>query len=268
MSTGSNLAEVVSSTVIGAFNGSFYSLGTGSKGTKPDNVIALLTMDLDSLDPKNNKNYDLIVQKIQELRNIMNDLTGTLKSENTTKYYKTQQENWKKAEEEMTKVLNELTELYGQVVDCYTIEDSTKNYLFLNARARGNLNESFHGGSLGAHLADQLNKINALAQTGGFSMVDIKWLTSVIINSGPGMIASEAKNSIEQYLATFATILLFDDQVNIADDAIHQMTENSGSSVNKIHLFSLNGGYYPLSYVLYLTHTALSKGYDDILQEV
>jgi hypothetical protein len=42
-------------------------------------------------------------------------------------------------------------------------------------------------------------------------MIDAKWLLAAIINSGAGMIAQDKKNYLEQYLAMFATILLFDD---------------------------------------------------------
>ncbi len=198
----------------------------------------------------------------------MNKLTNSLKNTNTTQYYKNQQLQWKKAEVQMQDILNKISSLYDTIVDCYMIEDSTKNYAYLNSRTKGVVNESFHGGSLGARLGDQLAKIEALGATGGFSMADKAWLTNAIINSGPGMIANDNKNALEQYLSTFAVILLFDDQVNIAREAIHQMAETTGSSVKKIHLFSLNNGYYPLSYVLYLTHSALSKGYVDVLNEV
>jgi len=41
-------------------------------------------------------------------------------------------------------------------------------------------------------------------------MVDKAWLTACIINAGPNMIAAHQKNLIENYLALFAAILLFD----------------------------------------------------------
>jgi len=53
---------------------------------------------------------------------------------------------------------------------------------------------------------------------------------------------------------------LFDDQLNIAKEAIDKIdseTNKVTTHVKKIHLFSLNGGYYPLSYVLSLTYDNL-----------
>ena len=265
-SQGNVLAEILSAVNFN-FKGAFYAKNTGISGAKPDNVIALLTIDMDSLDP-NRPEHQKILDYIVELRSIMDELTKSLKSTNTQKYYQTQQEKWKSMESRMETILKNISELYGTVVDCYTIEDSTKNYAYLNSKTKGVVNESFHGGSLGARLNDQLAKIEALAATGGFTMLDVNWLTNAIINSGPNMIANKNKNAIEQYLATFATILLFDDQVNIADEAINSIASTSGSSVNKIHLFSLNNGYYPISYVLNLTLQALWRGYDNILSEI
>jgi len=57
-------------------------------------------------------------------------------------------------ESRMETILKNISELYGTVVDCYTIEDSTKNYAYLNSKTKGVVNESFHGGSLGARLND------------------------------------------------------------------------------------------------------------------
>ena len=77
------------------------------------------------------------------------------------------------------------------------------------------------------------------------------------------MIASGAKNLLEDYLATFATILLFDDQINIVKEAYNKMlNEFKTSDVTKIHLFSVNDGYYPLSFVLKMTRDALIKNYN------
>jgi len=136
--------------------------------------------------------------------------------------------------------------------NCYVIEDSTKNYISLYGKTiQNNLADSMHGGSLGPNVTDQINKIAGLASIGGITFPDAQWLISVIINTGPGMIASEQKNRIEEYLASFATILLFDDQINIVKEAYKKLKESfPPSSVEKIHIFSVNDGYYPISFIL------------------
>ena len=125
-----------------------------------------------------------------------------------------------------------------------------------------------HGGSLGASLEDQLNKIEALSNAGGISMIDKQWLTAVVINTGNNMIAYGQKSNIENYLAMFAAILLFDGQINIAQEAFkNSKLMYLNTSVHQIHLFSVNNGYYPLSYVLKLTYDSLIKGFSQINNE-
>lgn len=266
VSKGNVLAEILSAITWGMNTGAIYGRNTGSKGAKPDNILAFLTIDLSEL--SQHKNSKEIAEKIMQIRQVLKEITNSLSAKNTTEYYQNQQKVWSDGSEKIKTLLNEISELYGDIVDCYTIEDSTKNYTTLYSRYQGNINKDFHGGSLGANLNDQLNKIAALGASGGFDLIDIQWLVAAIINSGPGMIAKGQKNSIEQYLASFAALLLFDDQVNIADEAIYNMGQTSGSSVKKIHLFSLNNGYYPLSYILHLTYDALFKGYNTILSEI
>jgi hypothetical protein len=66
----------------------------------------------------------------------------------------------------------------------------------------------------------------------------------------------------------FAAILLFDSQINIAEEAfMNSKLINSSSTTHNIHLFSVNGGYYPLSFVLKLTYDSLNKGLTRITSE-
>ena len=124
--------------------------------------------------------------------------------------------------------------------------------------------KDFMGGSLGANIKDQIGKIQALQDGNLISVQDAKWLITAAINCGPGLIGQGLKPSLEHYLSAFAVILLFDDQQNIAAEVSQQMINNlevSQTSVQKIHLFSLDGGYYPLSVVLQLTYDKLSEIY-------
>jgi len=65
----------------------------------------------------------------------------------------------------------------------------------------------------------------------------------------------------------FAAILLFDSQVNIADEALQMNLSNITTNTHLIHLFSTNNGYYPLSYVLQLTYTSLTTNLERIKED-
>lgn len=268
----SNLAEI-DSLIKFALNGAISTVNTGASGAKPDNVIGYITGDLSELNPFESQNAELI-KKISMLNNIIekynaNKKNGGLSSENTTDYYKNRQKQWDKMAEEIRVLLKDLEDNYKFLSSCFIIEDSTKNYLSLYTRMEGDqLLTGPHGGSLGANLTDQLNKIQTLTDAGGITMIDAKWLTAAIINTGPNMIAASQKSSIEDYLAMFAAILLFDSQLNIASEATQQLAENLPSgSVHQIHLFSVNNGYYPLSFVLKLTRDSLVNGLEEARYE-
>ena len=265
----SNAFAEVTSAVSATARGAFGTFGTGSSGAKPDNILGFLSIDFNellALKGENEHKYNQAIEQLKIIHGELKKLSYGLKSTNTEKYYKTQQWQWDLSVKKIRNALNELKNTYNLLGNCYIIEDSTKNYISLYGKTiNKKLSNSMHGGSLGPNITDQINKIQHLADIGGISFPDAKWLISVAINSGPEMIAKDQKNKLEDYLATFATILLFDDQINIVKEAYRDMINNFStySNVEKIHLFSVNDGYYPLSFVLKLTRDALTKNYNN-----
>lgn len=256
------LAEV-ESVLKFSVNGALRAANTGSAGAKPDNIIGYVSIDLNQINVFNDEKRNTIINAAEGIMERISSLINSLSKENTTDYYKGQAEKWDIMKPEIDSLLKSLEDILGYLPTCFVVEDSTKNYLSLYSRIdNGKLSNAPHGGSLGASLGDQLNKIEALTQAGGISMIDKNWLTAAIINAGPEMIAEHQKNKIENYLAMFAAILLFDGQISIAQEAAKQISEQAlnASSTHQIHLFSVNNGYYPLSYVLKLTYDSLTKG--------
>ena len=248
-------------------------INTGSLNAKPDNIIGYITGDLSKLDPMQGKDAEILrrIERINTLieKNMLDKANGGLSSKNNAEYYEMRRKMWNQLEDDIKKELKKLRELCDFFSSCFLLEDSTKNYLSLYSRMEGNsLMNAPHGGSLGANLSDQLDKINQLTQAGHITMIDQQWLTAALINSGPKMIASKQKSSLEDYLAMFAAILLFDSQLNIAQDALKNMTDEvAHGGVFNIHLFSVNNGYYPLSYVLKLTYDSLIIGLEQARTE-
>lgn len=263
ISNGNAYAEIESMLNFAMSKGSIYASNTGGAGAKPDNLLAYLTIDLSQLDLSDEE----VRNALTTIHDQMLELDHSLEKTNTMDYYKKQQQKWDETEKIINEQLLILQKKYKELSQCFIIEDSTKNYTSLYASQHfGKMNAEFHGGSLGPSISDQMAKINAIYHEGGLSELDTDWLIAVAINAGQGMIARDYKHSLEQYLATFACILLFDDQINIAKEAfdkLKQNTNNIGSSVQKIHLFSLNGGYYPLSFILQLTYDKLQKAYNE-----
>lgn len=260
---GNAYAEVQSLFNLIMQHGAIYGHNTGSAGAKPDNLLALLSIDLNQLDLSN----QTILDALNNIHEAMSLLDAGLQKNNDLAYYETRQKQWNQARDTIDAALKTLSQEYKELIQCFIIEDSTKNYTTLySTQSYGRTNSEFHGGSLGPNIQDQINKLDTLYQAGGLSKLDTKWLIAAAINMGTGMIARKYKSSLERYLATFACILLFDDQINIATEAAENIKNENGasaSSVQKIHLFSLNDGYYPISYILQITYDNLQKAYNN-----
>lgn len=265
----SDFAEIESMTKM-VVSGAVMAHNTGSKFAKPDNVIGYIAIDPTKLDPKNNPQVSEILSTINQIQNQLAELVRSLDKTNTLEYYQEKSIQWNELAGKINQLLSVLREKNQIFSSCFIIEDSTKNYLSLYAKLDENneLETGPHGGSLGAVLSDQLNKIETLARAGGITMLDKQWLTAAIVNSSNEMIAGKQRKSLEDYLAMFAAILLFDGQINIAKEALLRANfESLETSVHEIHLFSVNNGYYPLSYVLKLTYDHLQKGLGQIEQD-
>lgn len=117
----------------------------------------------------------------------------------------------------------------------------------------------FHGGSLGGSLEHQLENIYKMFELGGITTPDIDWLTFAIYNSGNRTIGgNEIRNKIEDLLSTVAVMLLFDDAGQQAEYIKTQAKERYDvASTNFLHLYYLNGFYFPASFILQLTYNGL-----------
>jgi hypothetical protein len=86
---------------------------------------------------------------------------------------------------------------------------------------------------------------------GGISIADENWLLDACLNAGPNMIGSANKQNLENYFSAIAAILLFDNQIGLVKEAVDNAASTSTNyTVNQLHLFSLNDGYYPISFLL------------------
>ena len=131
--------------------------------------------------------------------------------------------------------------------------------------------EGFHGGSLGGSVETQLANIYKMFEYGGVTMPDIKWLTFAVYNAGPGLLGNHLKEPIEDILSTVAVMLMFDDagqQAAYLNEQIKQRYNLSQYNNAKfLHLYYLNGTYYPSSFVLQLTYNGLLKAYTELNHE-
>lgn len=258
----SEVSSIIRQMAAGAIGGQH----TGNLNAKPDNLIAWVSIDYANEEVTKEMMQD--VHLVEETINYeIKSLKESLSNANTIEYYKKQQKHWQEVSNYIENLLKVLKEKYSILANCFIIEDSTKHYINMGI----NKEKDFSGGSLGANIQEQIGKILALQNGGLITKADADWLIAAAINCGPGLIGSHLKDSLEDYLAAFAVILLFDDQQGIANEVANKTIETipqSETTVNKIHLFSLDGGYYPLSLVLQLTYDKLAEIYGLLDSEI
>ena len=261
-----SLISEIQVQAVNAVQGAIYSSNTGKLQGKTDNLIAYLHISME--DFLNDSNIDKFYKKIDELRKKMERLENTFEKSESFGYYQNQEQNWQKAINEMQEIISDMEKEYDILANCFIVEESTKSYESLFVKRVEGQKEwtTFSGGSIGANIGEQIAKINNLATIGGIGFSDENWLLNACINAGPSMIGHANKKTLEDYFAAMAAILLFDNQITIAKEAFNP--PQSHTSIKQIHLFTVNSGTFPLSYILQLTKNYLETSYSNIQQAV
>ena len=173
-------------------------------------------------------------------------------------------------ERELAGLRKDLEEAQHTATEIEQILSSLKNNVQIGSTVKSynkyDNRKGFHGGSLGGTVENQINNIYKLFEYGGFSNGDLpnkEWLIFTIYNSGDALMGSEYREPIEDLLTTVAVMLMFDDvgqQVVYLNQQIkekYNLNINNGSKF--LHLYYLNGTYYPSSFILQLTYNKLTE---------
>lgn len=234
------------------------SVSLGSSSVKTDNAFIQVDFDID-------ESFFSQVEKLVQTAYEENysSLPNSLKyfeGDVSTADWKERQKKFEALRQTLSQILKEEKNIQN-LSSSFIIESSDKIYESYGTKAK-----AFKGGDFGSDLTSQLAKIDLLANTGGFTIGDLNWLTNAIINSHPStVIGTGMKASLENYLSMVAAALLFDDSVEIMAQSTQSLESSvSSTSINVIHLFYLQGfGYYPLSQILYSIYNKIKTAYDE-----
>ena len=99
-------------------------------------------------------------------------------------------------------------------------------------------------------------------EIGGITDIDKNWLLFSIYNSGENLVGAKYEKDLEHFLSIFAVSLMFDDAGEQAT-YIKQQSDNIKQEITPhfLHLYLLNGTYFPASYILQLTYDNLLRIY-------
>ena len=167
-------------------------------------------------------------------------------------YYK----NLKIQLEQDGKTADEINSILNDLKNTFKISTTVKEY------DKYDNDLGFFGGSLGGSLEHQVNNLLDMMSYGGITLPDYQWLMLAIYNCSKGTIGGETlKNILEDFFSSFAVMLLFDDAGQQAEYIKTQAYNNIKTASNKaLHLYILNGFYFPASFILELTYNSLAKG--------
>ena len=167
-------------------------------------------------------------------------------------YYK----NLKKQLEQDGKTVDEINSILNDLKNTFKISTTIKEY------DKYDNDLGFFGGSLGGSLEHQINNLYDMMNYGGITLPDYQWLMLAIYNCSNGTVGGEVlKNTLEDFFSSFAVMLLFDDAGQQAEYIKTQAYNNINTASNKaLHLYILNGFYFPASFILELTYNSLARG--------
>ena len=164
-------------------------------------------------------------------------------------------------EEEQRKILIELQNdlktlgvVGAEMLRYINIHETMKGYASINSTT-----DKFHGAAFGSNIQEQIKVINQMLQDGSITPLDAEWLVFALINCGEGMIGSDNKHALEDYLSAYVGLLMFSDASFIAQDITRYLQSNIATDISHMHLYVLNDKYVPSSYILHLTAEALSR---------
>ena len=239
---------------------------TGGKANAPTDIYAgLLVADFIYKEPdasKRQKALEYINQAQTNLRANRNDHLKKQRSiTNKNDYIANNKELQQMMENEIAilKQLKDQLDSLGikgtEILKYINIQDTVKGYASIETSKR----KLFEGAAFGSNLHEQLNIINQMLADAQINQLDAEWLTFALINCGKGMIGSDNKHALEDYLSAYVGLLMFSDASIISNDIKDYMKSEIVSSVSNIHLYTLNDTYVPSSYILHETSVALNQ---------
>lgn len=232
-----------------------------SGGETKDDVGAISVV----YSPDGNKRTEAIMRNLEEkVHNIgRRSLKKNAYKKGTAEEFTENALNMLDSLEEIEKAYSEAATELGisiedlrEITSSFIIHGNVKSYDTIGAKS-----DAFSGGSIGKNIKEQLaNFANLVKMSGyGYTDYDQNWLLSAIINTGAGLIGQDNKEGLEKYLSAFAGMLLFDDAYLMVSKGTQQLINSvGGTTVDNIHLYSLQGVVVPCSFVLYETYNSLS----------
>ena len=129
----------------------------------------------------------------------------------------------------------------------------------------------FVSGSLGGNLQSQLNNIAELFNSAGvgLSSKEVDWLMVALVNCSPYALGAGNRTPLEKYLSTLIGFAIFDEgsaEISLLTNQAKE--EYQQSSPKLLHLYRLNGLYFPGSFILSRIREGLETNLNEAMGEM
>ena len=213
-----------------------------------------------------------LIQRIEEQMNDMNQQTGAnLQKARKASSFRDVMYNaslfadlHQQQEDAIKLILETLTEEEKELINfkgIFNIHNSVKDYATVDVKTG-----EFSGATLGADLGEQLKSISWAASSANLQL-DKNWLQIALINTASGLIGEKNKPLLENYLAIFASFFMFSDALENIATIARQITTKTAPMASDVHVYNLDGNYFPQSYVLQRLYDSLSAKKNEYMME-
>lgn len=149
--------------------------------------------------------------------------------------------------------------------------EALKNFLTTNISVKdytyGSNQLGFHGGSLGFNGEKVIENIEKMYNLGGITNIDKNLLYFALINCSEAALGADLKDDLATFLLGGAALMLFDDGFTATENFLSSMISEFGFAPKAMHVFALQTGFVPASYVYTQIYSNLIAAYGDISSE-
>ena len=241
-----------------AITGALSSRRKGQRLAKDDT----LSFHLSYTPPEVDLSYSSALDKVNTiLSKAQDDIeftanNGKMDTKSLKGRFSAQKKIYANLEKNLTALKKELG-LAKEDLNLFIEHGSTKEYTFFNNTI------GVHGGALGENsgLISAINNIDLMAEKGGITIRDKEWLIFAAMNCAKHLIGADfnVQEPLENYLSLIAGALMFEDADMIMEGVKANIASTTQQSLQHIHIYQVNGYYFPLSYILNLTWESLKE---------
>lgn len=245
---------------------------SGPKNTKADSITIIMAPDKSNKELKSDKIMSSVDDKLDGIETIFNKTfqENLPKAGESTSFSRGRnawfsavrasiEETQRKAEyneknkEEKAKFMKELAE---RMKDSIVVTETMKTFNEYNNKI------GFLFGSIGPNIMTQIGNFAELFEKAGakMSQKDQQWLVVALVNCSQSTIGTFNKTPLEKYLSLMAGFAVFDEGSAEIELLANKSTSEYGDySPQIMHLYKLNGLYFPGSYILQRIYDNLVK---------